>query len=71
MKSIDTYLCKEKKETYKFCARPAIVTYDDRTRQAIEDWHKKQDEFNEQRRSKRESSNGNWSLGILSSWWPF
>lgn len=80
MKSIDTYLCKEKKEVPAFQlvnVNSGEIVFKEctiSTRSKIKEVEasvKKQNEYNEQYRNNRENNNGHWLLGSLFSWWPF
>ena len=61
IKSIDTYLCKEKKEVYKINTQPVIVSYAAMTRAAV-------DESNRQQALASEYNRKN---NITPQWWKF
>lgn len=64
MKSIDTYLCKEKKEVYKVCILPARFGLEIATKEAIDAANKQRDAINDYRRKQYESSAIKWPLRL-------
>lgn len=65
MKSIDAYLCKEKKEVYKINTQPVIVNYAAMTKEAIEASNKQQELTNEYKRKRKESERVIWANALL------
>lgn len=66
MRSIDTYLCKEKKEVHKVSIIPALV-FGMISQDAIEAANKQQELINEYRRKCKEAKRVIWAKSLLAA----
>lgn len=68
MKSIDTYLCKEKKTVYKINFQPVIGSYAAMTKEAVEAHNMQQDAIIEYRSKCEEARRASWLGNLLKQW---